>query len=99
MRRSTCIDASASVRARLGLETGDRDGLVGEGRPAVGACGEGVLEPGRIVALGEVLAVVRAAALGAGERRMDGRFGAVEQVPHLARVEEVRVEDRAAVLY
>ena len=51
-----------------------------------------------VVALGVVLAGVGAAALRAGQRRGDGRLGAVEQVAQLARLEQVRVEDRALVV-
>src|SRR5580765_8541941 len=100
MRSLTCIASSpsCSVDARLGFETrdGHRPGL--QPRPTFSREGQGVLEPVAVVALREVLAVVGAAALGAGEGGSDGRLGAVEQVADLTCLEKVRIEDRALVL-
>ena len=65
--------------------------------PRLGPIGERVLQPVGVVALGVVLAGVGAAALRPGEGRGGHRLGAVEQVAELARLEQVRVEDRALV--
>src|SRR6185437_3558983 len=101
MRRSISIalDLSHSVRARLGLELGDGDRLVLESRRAeVRLVGQGVAQPVDVVALREVLARVAAPRLLAGQRRPDRGFGAIKQVAQLARLEQVRVEDAAAVV-
>ena len=88
-----------SVDPRLRLERGDRHRLVGQRRArhrhAWRGCGLRKLTSSRS---GIVLAAVGAAALLAREGRGDRRLGAVEQVAELARLEQVRVEDRTLVV-
>ena len=57
-----------------------------------------MLQPVRVVALGVVLARVAAAGLPAGERRLDGGLGAVEQEAELERVGQVGVVAAAPVV-
>ena len=57
-----------------------------------------VLQPLLVVALRVVGAEVRAAALGAVDRRDHGRLRAVQHVSQLDRAEQVLVEDRAVVV-
>jgi hypothetical protein len=95
------------VRADLGLDGGHL--LLVQGVHVHGAVGEldlsvrlvpvaqGVLHPGGIVALGEVLAGVGAAALLAGLGCVDGARGLGEEVLKLQSLEEVGVPDEAAV--
>src|SRR2546429_537837 len=58
---------------------------------------EGVLEPVTVVALREILAGMRAAALGAIRRRVDGGSGLQQQVLELERLDEIGVPDERAV--
>ena len=59
--------------------------------------GQGVLQPVLIVALGEILARMRAAALGAVGRRMDGRGRLQQQILELERLDQIGVPDERAV--
>src|SRR2546421_1102987 len=58
---------------------------------------ERVLEPVTVVALREILACVRAAALGAIRRRVDGGRGLQQQVLELEGLDEIGVPDERAI--
>src|SRR5690348_10152391 len=97
MRRSICKSYSL-IRSRLGLELGNCHWFVLDVWAALCLVGERVLEKVSVVALGIVLARVRTPAFGTSERARDCGLGAVEQIPDLARLEQVRVEDVALVV-
>src|SRR5271167_4348259 len=71
---------------------------VAEPHPAgLVAPGEGVLEPVLVVALGVILAGVRAAALGAVEGGVERDRRLPDQIVELERLEEIGVPDHRAV--
>src|SRR3954452_403831 len=101
-RRSISIDLDGSdhsVGPRFGLELGDRHRLVLESRRAkLGLVRKRVAQPVRVVAIREVLPRVAAARLLARQRRVDRGLRAVEQVAQLTRLEQIGVEDPAAIV-
>ena len=99
------FSSGASVHPRLGREGLDLVGHGGERHRARGEGGlallvhpaERVLHPVLVVAIREVLAGVRAAALGAVRRRGHGGDRLVHEVVELQRLDQVGVPDHRAV--
>src|SRR6185295_1016177 len=98
-------DAIASIHPRLRLDVahlvGQRVGVhrpVVDGHPAVVVePGERVLHPVLVVAVGEILARMRAAALGAVRRRLHGDDRLGDEIVELQRLHQVGIPDQRPV--
>src|SRR5438552_5286842 len=91
-------NAEPSVHSLLGLKPCDRDRLGGHAYALGLQVRERVLEPVHVIALGEILAIVAAAALFTRQRAGGDQLGAVQHEAKLERLHQVGVEGPSVIL-
>src|ERR671931_596262 len=92
------MSASALIDPLFRLEACDRHWLGGHSNALRLQVGEGVFEPVQVITLGEILAVVAAAAFFTRQRSGGDQLGTVQHEAELEGLHEVGVEGPPAVL-
>src|SRR5579863_2940539 len=90
--------ANSSILPLLRLELGNRHRFEPEVNPLRRQISQGMLQPVGVVALGEILAEVRAAALLANERALDEGFREIDHPTQFDRFQQLRIVLVSAVL-